>query len=86
MNSKSPSVLKNISKFLIEAFARQFYFGIKIIISLLTISCFLCGELFMYVSVNTVVCYYLLCILELPLRKYVSCNLARGSTTYATHI
>ena len=39
----------------------------------------------MYVSVNTVVCNYLLCILELPLRKHVFCYLARGSKTYATN-
>ena len=39
----------------------------------------------MYVSVNIVVCKYLLCILELPLRKHVFCYLARGSKTYATN-
>ena len=39
----------------------------------------------MYVCVNTVVCNYLLCILELPLRKHVFCYLARGSKTYATN-
>ena len=39
----------------------------------------------MYVSVNTVVCNYLLWILELPLRKHVFCYLARGSKTYATN-
>ena len=37
----------------------------------------------MYVSVNTVVCNYLLCMLELPLRKHVFCYLARGSKAYA---
>ena len=47
--------------------------------------CHFCGELLMYVSVNTVVCNYLLCILELPLRKHVFCYLARGSKTYATN-
>ena len=58
MNSKSPSVLKNISKFLI--WKTKFCFGIKIIF-LLTIRffcVFVSRELFMYVSVNTVVCYY----------------------------
>ena len=34
---------------------------------------------------NTVVCNYLLFILELPLRKHVFCYLARGSKTYATN-
>ena len=39
----------------------------------------------MYVSVNIVVCKYLLCILELLLRKHVFCYLARCSKTYATN-
>ena len=34
---------------------------------------------------NTVVYYYSLCILELPLRKHVFCYLARGLKRYSTN-